>query len=55
MTVYLINIVLILGFGFVFIHVNPSESKKKIYFGIDQAEITFSYAFDLKKNKGGAK
>ena len=31
------------------------ESQKKIYFGIDQAEITFSYALDLKKNKGGAK
>ncbi len=31
------------------------ESQKKIYFGIDQAEITFSYAFDIDSKKGGAK
>jgi hypothetical protein len=31
------------------------ESQKKIYFGIDQAEITFSYAFDIDNKKGGAK
>lgn len=31
MTIYLINIVLILGFGFMFIHVNPSDNKKKVY------------------------
>lgn len=31
MTVYLINIALILGLGFMFIHVNPSQQKKKVY------------------------
>lgn len=31
MAVYLINIILILGFGFIFIHTNPSDNKKKIY------------------------
>lgn len=34
MAVYLINIILILGFGFVFIHTNPSDAKKKVYCGI---------------------
>lgn len=32
------------------------DSHKKIFFGIDQAEITFSYAIDLeKRKKGGVK
>lgn len=31
MAVYLINLMLIVGFGFLFIQVNPTETKKKIY------------------------
>ena len=31
MTVYITNIVLIVLFGFIFIHINPSNTKKKIY------------------------
>lgn len=31
MSVYFINIVLILGLGFIFIHINPSDNKKKVY------------------------
>lgn len=34
MAVYLINIILILGFGFIFIHTNPSDAKKKVYCAI---------------------
>ena len=34
MTVYLINIVLIVGLGFAFIHASPSDAKKKVYCGI---------------------
>ena len=31
MTVYLINIALILLFGFLLLHVNPTNEKKKLY------------------------
>ncbi len=31
MGIYLINIILIVFFGFIFIHINPSDTKKKIY------------------------
>lgn len=34
MNIYLINIILIVGLGFIFIHVNPSDTKKKVYCGI---------------------
>lgn len=31
------------------------ESVKKTYWGIDQAAVSFSYTFDLKKKKGGSR
>lgn len=34
MTVYLINIALILGLGFIFVHINPTINKKKVYCSI---------------------